>query len=245
MSAIESDSTIAPFLYVSAVRKRAAGHATLIDTGEKWCTKLSICTGACVLQFDDPRFWRAGAISIVVVMMVVLAMLTVDTLSAIDIGGSHVPAYTVINQKVGYKFDEDRGIDMPTIGDKEQLFGRVYSQQDAAALIAKGKLVIQSRACIDCHTFFGIGAYYAPDLTKSWLDPVWNTWKTITAADSREEAMVRFLMDPVRYRIFERAMPNLHLSREEAEAVVAYLKWMASVDTNGFPANFGRRSAGR
>ncbi len=57
--------------------------------------------------------------------------------------------------------------------------------------------------------------------------------------------MVRFLMDPVRYRIFERAMPNLHLSRDEAEAAVAYLKWMAAIDTNGFPANFGRRSAGR
>jgi hypothetical protein len=26
----------------------------------------------------------------------------------------------------------------------------------------KGKLVIQSRACINCHTFFGNGAYYGP-----------------------------------------------------------------------------------
>jgi nitric oxide reductase subunit C len=98
---------------------------------------------------------------------------------------------------------------------------------------------------MDCHTFFGIGAYYAPDLTKAWLDPAWETWKAITAADNREEAMVRFLMDPVRYRIWERTMPNLHLSRDEAEAVVAYLKWMSAIDTNGFPANFGRRSAGR
>jgi nitric oxide reductase subunit C len=30
------------------------------------------------------------------------------------------------------------------------------------------------------------------------------------------------------------------LTEEEARAVVAYLKWMSSVDTNGFPANFGR-----
>jgi nitric oxide reductase subunit C len=197
------------------------------------------------VQIEDPKFWRAGATSIVIVMVVVLAMLTIDTLSAIDAGGSHVPAYTVINQKVGYKFAEDRGIDVPTIGEQERLFGRVYSAEDAATLIAKGKLVIQSRACIDCHTFFGIGAYYAPDLTKAWLDPGWNTWKTITAADSREEAMVKFLMDPVRYRIFERAMPNLHLSRDEAEALVAYFKWMAAVDTNGFPANFGRKTTDR
>ncbi len=197
------------------------------------------------MQIEDPKFWRAGAISIVVVMTVVLAMLTLDSLSAIYAGGPHVPAYSVINQKIGYKFDPDRGIDVPTIGEQERLFGRIYSEQDATALIAKGKLVIQSRACIDCHTFFGVGAYYAPDLTKSWLDPIWNTWKMITGADNREEAMVRFLMDPVRYRIFERTMPNLHLSREEAESVVAYLKWMAAVDTNGFPANFGRQSASR
>ncbi len=197
------------------------------------------------MQIEDPKFWRAGAISIVIVMMVVLVMLTVDSLIAIDAGGSHVPAYTVINQKIGYKFDAERGFDVPTIGDKEQLFGRAYGEREATDLIGKGKLVIQSRACMDCHTFFGIGAYYAPDLTKAWLDPAWESWKAITAANSREEAMVRFLMDPPRYRIFERAMPNLHLSRDEAEAVVAYLKWMAAVDTNGFPANFGRRSASR
>jgi nitric oxide reductase subunit C len=197
------------------------------------------------LQIQDPQFWRAGAISIVVVMMIVLGMLTVDSLRAIDVGGSHVPLYTVINQKIGYKFDAARGIDVPTIGDKELLFGREYTKRETEILIGKGKLVIQSRACMDCHTFFGIGAYYAPDLTKAWLDPAWETWKAITAADNREEAMVRFLMDPVRYRIWERTMPNLHLSRDEAEAVVAYLKWMSAIDTNGFPANFGRRSAGR
>jgi nitric oxide reductase subunit C len=197
------------------------------------------------LQVDDPQFWRAGAISIVVVMMVVLVMLTADTLRAIYAGGSHVPHYGVINQKIGYQFDASRGMDVPTIGGKELLFGREYSQEEAAALIRKGKLVIQSRACIDCHTFFGIGAYYAPDLTKAWLDPIWETWQAITAANTREDAMVRFLMDPVRYRIWTRAMPNLHLARDEAEAVVAYLKWMASVDTNGFPANFGRVSASR
>jgi nitric oxide reductase subunit C len=197
------------------------------------------------LQIQDPQFWRAGAISIVVVMMIVLGMLTVDSLRAIDVGGSHVPLYTVINQKIGYKFDAARGIDVPTIGDKELLFGREYTERETEILIGRGKLVIQSRACMDCHTFFGIGAYYAPDLTKAWLDPAWETWKAITAADNREEAMVRFLMDPVRYRIWERTMPNLHLSRDEAEAVVAYLKWMSAIDTNGFPANFGRRSAGR
>lgn len=191
------------------------------------------------LQFEDVAFWRTGAISTIVVMSIVLAMLTIDSLAAISPGGSHVPRYTVINQHVDYKFDPKLGFDVPVIGGAEPLFGKPLDAGAAAALIDKGKLVIQSRACMDCHTFFGNGAYYAPDLTKAWLDPAWESWQAITGADTREEAMVKFLMDPDKYRTWLRGMPNLGLSEEEARATVAYLKWLASVDANGFPPNFG------
>ena len=192
------------------------------------------------MNFDDPAFWRAGAISTVVVMSIVLIMLTIDSLAAISPGGTNVPPYTVINQHIDYKFDAKRGQDVPVIGRPEPLFGKAVDTAGAEMLIDKGKLVIQSRACIDCHTFFGNGAYYAPDLTKAWLDPAWETWQAITGAATREDAMVKFLMDPVTYRIWTRGMPNLGITQEEAEATVAYLKWMAAVDTNGFPPNFGR-----
>jgi hypothetical protein len=43
------------------------------------------------MHFDDPAFWRAGAISTIAVMSIVLIMLTIDTLAAISPGGSHVP----------------------------------------------------------------------------------------------------------------------------------------------------------
>ena len=52
--------------------------------------------------------------------------------------------------------------------------------------------------------------------------------------------MVKFLMHPEQVSDLEPAMPNLGITREEAEAVVAYLKWMSAVDTNGFPIHFGR-----
>ena len=112
-------------------------------------------------------------------------------------------------------------------------------------MIAEGKMVIQTRACIDCHTFFGNGAYYAPDLTKAWLDPAWEGWQAITGADTREGAMVKFQMDPEQYRTWRRTMPNLGITEAEARATVAYLKWMAAVDTNGFPANFARIQTNR
>ena len=192
------------------------------------------------MYFDDPAFWRAGAISTIVVMSAVLIMLTIDSLAAITPGGSNVPPYTVINQHIDYKFVAERGIDVPVVGEAEPLFGRPLDSAAAAALIERGKMVIQSRACIDCHTFFGNGAYYAPDLTKAWLDPDWEGWQAVTGADTREGAMVRFLMDPEQYRTWTRTMPNLGIAEPEAQALVAYLKWMAAVDTNGFPPNFNR-----
>jgi nitric oxide reductase subunit C len=192
------------------------------------------------MQYDDPKFWRAGAISTTVVMAIVLIMLTVDSLRAINAGGSHVPPYTVINRHIDYTYNAKLAREIPVIGAEELLFGKAVGAGDAAALIDRGKLVIQSRACIDCHTFMGNGAYYGPDLTKAWLDPVWETWMAITGADTKEEAMARFLMEPDKYATWQRKMPNLGLTRDEAVAMVAYLKWLSSIDTNGFPIHFGR-----
>ena len=195
------------------------------------------------MQIDDPAFWRAGAISTTVVMLVVLTFLTIDSLQVIGAGGMNVPDYTVINQKIGYRYDWNRRQDVPVIGSTQLLFDRSYSESEAHALMAKGKLVIQSRACMDCHTFFGNGAYFAPDLTKAWLDPAWQQiWMPMTGAKTKEDAMVKFLMNPEQYPSWRREMPNLNISEPEARAVVAYLKWMSSVDTNGFPANFGQSS---
>jgi len=47
-------------------------------------------------------------------------------------------------------------------------------------------------------------------------------------------------MDPEQYRTWTRGMPSLGITEPEGQAVVAYLKWMAAVDTNGFPPNFNQ-----
>ncbi len=178
----------------------------------------------------DPAFWRAGAIASTLFMSAVLVILTINSLNAITPGGSHVPRYDVINHHITYEDDSARGEFVPKIGGEELLFNQKYDESEATALIGKGKMVIQSRACMDCHTFFGNGAYYAPDLTRAWLDPIWQE----SAGTKRGEVMAAFLMKPFRLGLHE--MPNLHLSRDEARSVVAYLKWMSAVDTNGFPS---------
>lgn len=189
----------------------------------------------------DPRFWRDGAIATTAFMLLVLVLLTIDSLGVVtEGGGGNVPAYTVINQEIGYEYDSASNMYKPVIGEEQLMWGHKFSADEADQIMRKGKLVIQSRSCINCHTFFGNGAYYAPDLTKAWLDPTWEKmWIPMTRAKSKEEAMVKFLMHPDRYPTWGRQMPNLNLSEEEARAVTAYLKWLSSVQTNGFPYGFG------
>jgi nitric oxide reductase subunit C len=179
-------------------------------------------------------FWRKTAIWVTAGSFVVLMFLTLDSLSAISAGSKRVPAYSVINHRISYVFDEKRNAQVPVIGIEEPLFGKKLSEEEAAALVSHGKLTTQAKNCMNCHTLLGNGAYYAPDLTKSWLDPSWGS------PEVREEQMVEFLMNPQDrlHNGIGRRMPNLGITEAEARATVAFLKWMASIDTNGFPYNF-------
>lgn len=179
-------------------------------------------------------FWRKAAIWVTGVSLIVLVVLTFDTLSQITAGSKRVAAYSVINHRIDYKFDDKRHVQVPVIGAKEPLFGKELSEPDAEALVARGKMTLQAKNCINCHTVLGNGAYYAPDLTKSWIDPYWGT------RDAREQQMVDFIKDPTDklHNSLGRRMPRLGVTDEEARAIVAFLKWMSAIDTNGFPYNF-------
>jgi len=179
--------------------------------------------------------WKKLAIWVTALSFVVLIFLTMDSLEQISVGGERVPAYSVINKRVSYTFNDERNYQVPVIGDDAPLFGTRLSEAQAEALVTHGKKIIQGRNCMNCHTLLGNGAYYAPDLTKSWLDQGWG------AEAAREQLMLQFLMDSeANSRTFGtgRKMPNQHLSEDEAKAVIAFLKWMSSIDTNGFPYNF-------
>ena len=179
-------------------------------------------------------FWRKNAIWITAGSFLVLIFLTFDTVSQITAGGKRVPAYSVINNRISYVFDEKRNMQVPVIGNEEPLFGQKLTEEEAQALVSRGKLTTQAKNCMNCHTLLGNGAYYAPDLTKAWLDPSWGS------KDIREQEMVDFLMNPQDrlHNGLGRRMPNLGITEAEARATVAFLKWMSSIDTNGFPANF-------
>lgn len=206
-----------------------------------------------VSVWTNNRFWQRSAAWVTGFASILLIWLTFDTSSQIAMGTDsdlqnkvtkRVPAPTVINYKITYEMSDKRGHEVPVIGEKEKFFGRDdYSEKEAADLLHLGKLGSQAKNCMNCHTLLGNGAYYAPDLTKAWLDPAWSetgSMMAMTGKNTKEEAMAEFLMNPSKYPTHERMMPDLGITFEEAKGLVAFLKHMSSIDTNGFPRNFGR-----
>ena len=201
-------------------------------------------------------FWRRSAAWVTGFAVVLLIWLTFDTMGQIMMGTDadlqngvtkRVPAPTVINYNIKYEMNEKRGHEAPVIGDKEQFFGKEWSVKEARALLHLGKLTSQAKNCMNCHTLLGNGAYYAPDLTKAWLDPAWSengSMMGMTGKSTREEAMAEFLQHPSKYPTHARMMPDLGITAKEAQGLVAFLKHMSSIDTNGFPRNFGKEQGG-
>jgi len=214
--------------------------------------------------WSDNRFWRRSATWVTGFASVLLIWLTFDTSGQIAMGNDQdlkngvvkrVPGPTVINYKITYEMSSKRGHEVPIIGgnngegeslfqEKEKFFGRDdWSEEEAGKLLHLGKLASQAKNCMDCHTLLGNGAYYAPDLTKAWLDPAWEAngpMQAMTGKETKEEAMAEFLQHPDLYPTHARMMPDLGITKEEAIGLVAFLKHMSSIDTNGFPRNFGR-----
>ncbi len=84
-----------------------------------------------------------------------------------------------------------------------------------------GKMVWHKYDCIGCHTIFGTGSYFAPDMTK-------------VVEHKPKDYLKKFVMDP-RGVNPKAAMPKLGITSAEADNLVAFLEWISKVDTNGWP----------
>ena len=84
-----------------------------------------------------------------------------------------------------------------------------------------GKMVWHKYDCIGCHTIFGNGTYFAPDVTK-------------IAARKPKSYLKQFLMDPKGVNP-QAVMPKLGITSDEADNLIAFLDWISKVDTNGWP----------
>jgi nitric oxide reductase subunit C len=109
--------------------------------------------------------------------------------------------------------------------DSHRQFGKLTNADKITPAVARGKDVWHKNNCINCHTVFGEGAYYAPDLTK------------ITKLRG-EAYLTAYLHDPSKFydeTRHRRLMPNQNLSETDISSLIAFLDWVSNVDNQGWP----------
>ncbi len=109
--------------------------------------------------------------------------------------------------------------------DSHRQFPKLTNAQNLTPAVIHGKDVWHQNNCINCHTLFGEGAYYAPDLTK--------------IAQLRGAPYLQaYLKDPSKFydeQRHRRLMPKQNMSDIEIADLVAFLDWVSKVDNQGWP----------
>ena len=109
--------------------------------------------------------------------------------------------------------------------DSHRQFPTLTNADTITEEVVRGQNVWHAYNCINCHTIFGEGAYYAPDLTK------------ITQLRG-VPYLTAFMKDPSQFYDEERhrrLMPNLGMSDQEIADVIAFMDWVSRVDNQGWP----------
>jgi len=109
--------------------------------------------------------------------------------------------------------------------DSHRQFDKLTNADKITPEVTRGKDAWHKNNCINCHTVFGEGAYYAPDLTK--------------ITKHRGEAYLRaYLKDPSKFydeKKHRRLMPKQDLSDQDITDLIAFLDWVSNVDNQGWP----------
>ncbi|HLS85719.1 MAG TPA: c-type cytochrome [Burkholderiales bacterium] len=109
--------------------------------------------------------------------------------------------------------------------DSHQQFPSLTNAHNITDEVIHGKDVWHKYNCINCHTLFGEGAYYAPDLTK--------------ITQHRGEAYLKaYMKDPSQFydeHKHRRLMPRQNLSEQEIADLIKFLDWVSKVDNQGWP----------
>lgn len=109
--------------------------------------------------------------------------------------------------------------------DSHRQFPQLTNADSITPAVTRGMDVWHANNCINCHTLFGEGAYYAPDLTK------------ITQLRGAPY-LKAFMKEPERFydeQRHRRLMPNPQLEDGEIDDLIAFLDWVANVDNQGWP----------
>ncbi|MBP8793386.1 MAG: cytochrome c [Lutibacter sp.] len=102
------------------------------------------------------------------------------------------------------------------------------NHENLTAEVVRGKEIWESNNCMGCHSILGEGAYYAPELTKV-VDRL-----NIRYDGNGEMVIKSILMSKGPWQPNGRKMVAYGMTDQEASDVVAFFKWIAEIDLNGF-----------
>ncbi len=98
--------------------------------------------------------------------------------------------------------------------------------------VARGKKVWEDKACVNCHTILGEGAYFAPELGNVFIrfggkdDP-----------DVAKTAIKDWMKNQPSGVEGRRQMPQFNLSEKQLDDLAEFLQWVSTIDTNSWPPN--------
>jgi nitric oxide reductase subunit C len=109
--------------------------------------------------------------------------------------------------------------------DSHRQFPTLTNEDKLTPQVVAGKDVWHKNNCINCHTLFGEGAYYAPDLTK-------------IAKLRGDQYLTAYMKDPSKFydeKRHRRLMPKQDLSDTDISNLISFLTWVSNVDNQGWP----------
>lgn len=109
--------------------------------------------------------------------------------------------------------------------DSHRQFDKLTNAQNLTQEVVRGKDVWHKYNCVNCHTLFGEGAYYAPDLTK-------------IAQLRGAPYLTAYMHDPSKFydeNKHRRLMPKQNLSDNEISDLIQFLTWVSNIDNQGWP----------
>lgn len=98
--------------------------------------------------------------------------------------------------------------------------------------VQRGKHVWEMKACVNCHTILGEGAYFAPELAN-----VMTRWGVEDDPEAAFETLKGWMEAQPSGVEGRRQMPQFNLSDEDIRALSDFLLWTGRIDTQGWPPN--------
>jgi len=106
---------------------------------------------------------------------------------------------------------------------------------DKAALtdsVERGKRVWEQKACINCHTILGEGAYFAPELGN-----VMSRWGVSEDPEAAFETLKAWMDGQPTGIERRRQMPQFNLTDQQVRDLSEFLRWTDKIRTQDWPPN--------